>query len=209
MCGNGSTDKKNSKGKDSVTVKENTVSFSLNKDVMGRDGKPGLTKGNHALVLNNAFIASGSYSGLEIVFQTEKNENDFMRLRFELPSAKTLKISMDKGAIKAEMPVVPFLLTEKDFQGVKNNRYGREQLAFVELSSYKRMPDQKLSSIAIMFTLFNLEIKKADFSKMEFSMECKFTAETDSQLEMLAPPGVKIEGSFRIVKKQCLVKKVD
>ena len=210
MCQSGSKEASTeNKEKDSVKLKINTLNFKLNKDLNGRKGKVIFKKGDYNLVFQNAYVKSGSYSGLELIFKTKESENDFTQLRFELPSAKTLIISYENGVIKTKIPRTPFVLTEKDFQGVKNSRYGREQPAYVELSHFSRLPDGNFESPSVVFTVFFFNFTKAVFGKTDITMKSTFSAETDSQFEMMAPKGMRIDGAFKIVKQPCLNKKVD
>ena len=213
MCRNGATDKndgvKKNEGNDSAKLQSNSLQFKLNMELKDRKGKLIFKKGDYTLSFHAAYVKSGAYSGLELIFRSKEKNGDYYQLRFEFPSSRAFGVRYEKGEIIPKMSRTPFVLTERDFLDAVNNRYGRKQPAYVELSSYLKQPDGSFQSPSVVFTIFFLNVTKAVFGKTDITMKSTFSAETDSEFEMLSPKGMRLDGAFKIVKQPCLNQKVD
>jgi hypothetical protein len=192
-----------------ITAGENKAVFTITPAASMTLEKTAFKAGNYSLDFSEAVVKEGSYSGIEFDFTLKENDTDDLFLRFELPAAKTMKVYYTNDGVQAEMPAVPFKVTEKDFQGLKNALYDKEQLTYIEIERHHRYASDASNSTSFAFCMFELEITKAEFGKKDFSMDCHFKGQADDTYKKATGLDYTIEGSFSISGKGYSLAQVD
>jgi hypothetical protein len=202
-CGNSNTADQTT-DQDSVPAADEQIAeltFSLTVADGAQKDKLLLAPGDYSFEFSSGTIQSAFYNGFVLEFQQALEKSDKYYLRFILPAASKMKIYQEKEAVKAEMPAVPFKVTEKDFKGVYIVETGMERPGIIQMETYLATSPGHIKSTTYDFNIFEMEVTRADFGKDKFSMDATFSGTADEQLIKATGVSYSIKGKFSVKDK--------
>ena len=154
-------------------INEAVITLSIADTNLENEGK--IETGDYTLHLTGAYIMTGAYDGLFIEFEAVMFEYTKLRLSFKLPSCDALKIYPTGNDIVYEIPELPITLTEKDFEGIWNERIENFVKPDVELQ--RRFKRATTHIDYVHFKSFEINVTEFNIKNNELNMTCTYSGE--------------------------------
>jgi len=159
----------------------------------------------------NISVMNGANTGLDAQWCNRDEDNANLKLSFFLPSGLKFKIWNEKNLLKNIMPVMPFTLTEKEFEGIKTTYTSKNIEAYIRLARLIPLSvnDEKgFYTENLYFKKFKIIVDEFFISGNTIGMHCKFDGSLGLQELKSVDANYTISGEFSFYNMPAGVKEV-